>query len=114
MNGRISRGQRGLIPPAGAPVSVSFRTGGGLSGNAPRGSVSQVRAAIPFLQAVTNPRNTVYSVKRFMGRGADDPETRRLGTYSFVPPTTPEEAKSVRFKVRDRVVSPVEVSGFVV
>lgn len=25
------------------------------------------------------PRETIVSVKRFMGRGADDPETRRLG-----------------------------------
>lgn len=57
------------------------------------------------------PEDTIVSVKRFMGRGADDPETRRLGTYRFEPPRTPEEAKSVRFKVRDRVVTPVEVSA---
>ncbi len=62
-------------------------------------------------RAAESPNDTIVSVKRFMGRGADDPETRRLGTYSFVPPTTPEEAKSVRFRVRDRVVSPVEVSA---
>src|SRR5207253_2394847 len=37
--------------------------------------------------------------------------TRRLGTYEFVPATTPDEAKSVRFKVNDKVVSPVEVSA---
>ena len=61
--------------------------------------------------AAEAPNDTIVSVKRFMGRGADDPETRRLGTYSFVPPRTPEEAKSVRFQVRDRVVSPVEVSA---
>ncbi|MDC3979046.1 Fe-S protein assembly chaperone HscA [Polyangium jinanense] len=61
--------------------------------------------------AVDFPRETIVSVKRFMGRGADDPETRRLGTYEFVEPKTPEEAKSVRFKVRDRSVTPVEVSA---
>jgi hypothetical protein len=38
-----------------------------------------------------------------MGRGADDPETARLGTYDFVRPRTPEEAKSVRFRVRGRI-----------
>ena len=27
--------------------------------------------------------DTIVSVKRFMGRGADDPETRRLGPYRF-------------------------------
>lgn len=57
------------------------------------------------------PRETIVSVKRFMGRGANDPETTRLGTSEFLRPTTPEEAKSVRFKVRDRVVTPVEVSA---
>jgi molecular chaperone HscA len=61
--------------------------------------------------AATSPRETIVSVKRFMGRGADDPETRRLGTYDFVAPATPEEAKSVRFRVHDRVVTPVEVSA---
>src|SRR5262249_55054444 len=61
--------------------------------------------------AAAHPRETIVSVKRFMGRGADDPETKRLGTYEFVTPTTPEEAKSVRFKVHDKVVTPVEVSA---
>ncbi|MDI3286958.1 Fe-S protein assembly chaperone HscA [Polyangium sp. 15x6] len=61
--------------------------------------------------AVDFPRETIVSVKRFMGRGADDPETRRLGPYEFAEPKTPEEAKSVRFKVRDRSVTPVEVSA---
>src|SRR3979409_941543 len=32
------------------------------------------------------PGDTLVSVKRFMGRGADDPETRRLGPYEFVDP----------------------------
>ena len=31
--------------------------------------------------ASEHPRDTIVSVKRFMGRGADDPETRRLGPY---------------------------------
>ncbi|MBK8252224.1 MAG: Fe-S protein assembly chaperone HscA [Polyangiaceae bacterium] len=57
------------------------------------------------------PLETIVSVKRFMGRGADDPETRRLGTFKFEPPKTPEDAKSVRFRVRDRVVTPIEVSA---
>ncbi len=63
-----------------------------------------------LLRAAEHPRETIVSVKRFMGRGADDPETRRLGPYAF---TAPEEgdANVVRFKVRDRLVTPVEVSA---
>ncbi|WP_437777633.1 Fe-S protein assembly chaperone HscA [Sorangium sp. So ce1097] len=61
--------------------------------------------------AQSHPRETIVSVKRFMGRGANDPETRRLGPYEFVEPKGPEDAKSVRFKVRDRIVTPVEVSA---
>ncbi|WP_437620861.1 Fe-S protein assembly chaperone HscA [Sorangium sp. So ce1151] len=61
--------------------------------------------------AQSSPRETIVSVKRFMGRGASDPETRRLGPYEFVEPKGPDDAKSVRFKVRDRVVTPVEVSA---
>lgn len=57
------------------------------------------------------PHETIVSVKRFMGRGADDPETTKLGSYDFAQPTNEQEAKTVRFKVRDKVVSPVEVSA---
>jgi molecular chaperone HscA len=59
-------------------------------------------------QAVEHPRETIVSVKRFMGRGADDPETRRLGPYEFI---EHENKRVVHFKVRDRVVTPVEVSA---
>src|SRR5277367_412548 len=74
-----------------------------------RGGVVVGRQALRL--AAEHPRDTIVSVKRFMGRGADDPETRRLGTYELVAPRTPEEAKSVRFKAGGREVSPVEVSA---
>lgn len=60
--------------------------------------------------APEHPRDTIVSVKRFMGRGADDPETRRLGPYEFVDPA-PGEPNTVRFKADGRVVTPVEVSA---
>jgi molecular chaperone HscA len=54
------------------------------------------------------PEDTIASVKRFMGRGADDPETRRLGPYRFAS----EEGPVVRFAVPpSRVVTPTEVSA---
>ncbi len=61
--------------------------------------------------ASEHPRDTIVSVKRFMGRGADDPETRRLGPYEFAA-AAPGESNTVRFKVAGgRVLTPVEVSA---
>ena len=61
--------------------------------------------------ASEHPRDTIVSVKRFMGRGADDAETLRLAPYEFVSPQ-PGEPNSVRFRVgAGRVVTPVEVSA---
>ena len=61
-------------------------------------------------RAAEHPRETIVSVKRFMGRGGDDPETRRLGPYAFVPPKE-GEANVVRFAVGQKIVTPVEVSA---
>jgi molecular chaperone HscA len=61
--------------------------------------------------ALRAPQRTIASVKRFMGRGADDPETRRLGAYAFMAPKKPEHAKVVRFDLGDAGVTPVEVSA---
>jgi molecular chaperone HscA len=75
----------------------------------PRGSV--VVGAEAARLAPSFPEDTIVSVKRFMGRGADDPETRRLGPYRFVEPPSAEAARVVRFSVQDRVLTPVEVSA---
>ncbi|MDB4997465.1 MAG: Chaperone protein HscA [Myxococcaceae bacterium] len=65
---------------------------------------------IAMARAVEHPRDTIVSVKRFMGRGANDPETRRLGPYRFLD-AKPGEPNVVRFQVGDRTVTPVEVSA---
>ena len=63
-------------------------------------------------RAVDNPRDTIVSVKRFMGRGADDPETRRMGPYQFSSAHGDGQPNVVRFLVRGgREVTPVEVSA---
>ena len=62
--------------------------------------------------AAAHPTDTIVSAKRFMGKGADDPETQRLGTFDFATPQRPEDARTVRFRVGpERVVTPVEVSA---
>jgi molecular chaperone HscA len=57
------------------------------------------------------PERTIASVKRFMGRGARDAETARLGAYRFREPANDEEAKTVRFDLGRLSVTPVEVSA---
>jgi molecular chaperone HscA len=61
--------------------------------------------------APLDPANTIVSVKRLMGRGSEDAETRRLGTYAFAPAESDEEKKSVRFLVRGKPKTPIEVSA---
>ena len=73
------------------------------------GAVIVGGSARPY--AVRAPERTICSVKRFVGRGATDPQTRELGTYRFVEPATEEDARTVRFDVGYRAVSPVEVSA---
>ncbi len=65
------------------------------------------------MRAALQPKSTVVSVKRFIGRAHDDSETRRLGPYTFVAPA-PGEANLVRFDVgREHAVTPIEVSAYI-
>jgi molecular chaperone HscA len=73
------------------------------------GSVIVGASARPY--ATREPERTISSVKRFMGRGAGDAETERLGAYRFVKPEDDEAAKVVRFDLGDRAATPVEVSA---
>jgi molecular chaperone HscA len=73
------------------------------------GGVTVGRAA--KARATIEPERTLASVKRFVGRGADDPETQRLASYRFAQANTDEERRVVRFDVGSRVVTPVEASA---
>ena len=61
--------------------------------------------------ATSEPRRTIASAKRYMGRGYADHAGDRLTSVQLVVPKDDEDRKTVRFDVGDREVSPVEVSA---
>lgn len=78
------------------------------------GSVMVGRSAVAYLER--QPQRTIASVKRFMGRGADDPQTRLLGSNQFAEPKNETERKTVHFDLGlsdgdPSTVTPVEVSA---
>ncbi len=63
-------------------------------------------------QAITNPTNTVFSIKRFMGRKADDAEVER--TRKRVPyAVNSAENGDVRVMLDEKEYSPPEVSAMI-
>ncbi len=63
-------------------------------------------------QAVTNPENTVFSVKRFMGRKFDDPAVQRdKGLVPYKLQAAPNG--DVQVKMGDRWYSPQEISAMI-
>ncbi len=65
-------------------------------------------------QAVINPENTVYSVKRLMGRRIEEPETQR--TMKMVPYEIvegPENDARVKIPVVNKTFSPQEISAMI-
>lgn len=60
-------------------------------------------------QAVTNPENTIYSSKRFIGRRFSEVQDE----IKLVPYTVIEKGNDCAFKVRDKNVSPEEIGAAV-
>src|SRR3954453_7938383 len=61
-------------------------------------------------QAILNPKGTIYSVKRFIGRRYEEiEEEAKQVTYDVVP----DEHGNARIKVRDKLYAPEEISALI-
>jgi molecular chaperone HscA len=97
----------------GRPLAVTTCDGGPLLPSVVHyglhGEVIVGRAAQSYVER--EPERTIASVKRFMGRGARDAQTRELGTYKFVPAASNGDDTLVRFDLGDQTRTPIEISA---
>src|SRR5919107_3750361 len=105
--GVMEGGEPTVIPSAEGgrtiPSVVAFTKGG-----------ERLVGQLAKRQAVTNPGNTVFSIKRFLGRRWDDPEVQR--SKDLVPYTVEKDPKSDGVLVtlaNDKTFSPPEISAMI-
>jgi hypothetical protein len=68
----------GMIPPGGASIAASYATGGGLAGNVPAGTITELHSAASYVQSVTNPFPATGGSATELAPRARDRATQRL------------------------------------
>jgi len=104
------------VTEAGSPVIIPSAEGANTIPSVVAFNKNQERLVgqVAKRQAITNPKNTIYSVKRLMGRRIDDPETKR--TMEMVPyeiVAGPNDDARIRVPLVNKNYSPQEISAMI-
>jgi len=104
------------VTEAGSPVNIPSAEGANTVPSVVAFNKNQERLVgqVAKRQAITNPQNTIYSIKRLMGRRIDDPETKR--TMDMVPyeiVAGPNEDARIRVPIVNKAYSPQEISAMI-
>ena len=104
------------VTEAGSPVIIPSAEGANTVPSVVAFNKNQERLVgqVAKRQAITNPQNTIYSVKRLMGRRIDDPETKR--TMDMVPyeiVAGPNQDARIRVPMLNKTYSPQEISAMI-
>jgi molecular chaperone DnaK len=100
------------VMEAGEPKVIPNREGGRTTPSVVAFTKTGERLAglVAKRQAITNPENTVFSIKRFMGRRyAEVPDEMTKVPYKV----TQAENGDVRISIRDKAYAPAEISAMV-
>src|SRR5450631_379176 len=100
------------VMEAGSPVVIPNQEGGRTTPSVVGFAKSGERlvGTVAKRQSVTNPENTVYSIKRFMGRRFDEvSEEMKLVPYKVVP----GDGNDARVDISGKKYSPPEISAMV-
>lgn len=92
------------------PNSIGGRTTPSIVAFADKGD--RLMGQIAKRQAVTNAANTIYAVKRLMGRRIDSPEVQRIQSYLTYKIASAQNG-DVRVSVRGKDYSPPEISAMI-
>lgn len=104
------------VTEAGSPVIIPSAEGANTVPSVVAFNKNQERLVgqVAKRQAITNPENTIYSIKRLMGRRINDPETKR--TMDMVPYEVvagPNEDARIRVPIVNKAYSPQEISAMI-